>query len=371
MLGQLAGRRLAKPACVIKQPAICGIPALGKFFIHDAAQARDRAAEFIGPAGRLAEPERNIGRLALCVRHPHLALFDLEDSIGGIAQLKDVAGQALESEVFVQCPDKMSLRFQHHIVIELIRNHPAVGHGSESGAFPGSDALVNRVIVDVTAAPAAPGRKALCQHVQQFREFLPGHVPVGVGQRHLPVQLVLLPFPAGSLRNQVLGQHVQVACGYAEPVQFIAPRRIQQCRAFHQVVPAQREQAPLWSRTQVVAGAPDPLQEHGDGTGRAELADQVDIADIDPQFQGCGRDQGLEFTLFQSLFGIQAVFLCQTAVVRGDKFFTDPFRQGAGCTLGQAAGIDEDQRGPVPLDQVGQSPVQFLPHLPGHHGLQG
>ena len=38
-------------------------------------------------------------------------------------------------------------------------------------------------------------------------------------------------------------------------------------------------------------------------------------------------------------------------------FFTDPFRQGAGCALGQAPGIDEDQRGPVLTDQVGQLSV--------------
>ena len=100
--------------------------------------------------------------------------------------MEDVAGQAFKGEVFVQCPDKMSFRFQHHVVIELIRNHPAVGYGGEPGAFPGPDAFVYRVMVDVTAAPAAPGRKSLRQHVQHLREFLPGQFPVRVGQGHLP-----------------------------------------------------------------------------------------------------------------------------------------------------------------------------------------
>ena len=226
VVGQLAGSRFVQLQ-LVNQPAVCGVHSFGQLFIDGAAQARDRVAEFIRPARRLAEPERDIGRLALCVRHPHLALFDLEDSIGGIAQLEDVPGQALESEILVQCADKMAVRFQHHVVIELVRYHPAVGHGCEPGALPGPDAPVYRVMVDVTAAPAAPGRKPLRQHAQHLRKFLPDQVPVRVGQCHLPEQLVFLQFPAGGLRNQVLGQHVQVAPGNAEPVQFIAPHRIQ------------------------------------------------------------------------------------------------------------------------------------------------
>ena len=99
------------------------------------------------------------------------------------------------------------------------------------------------------------------------------------------------------------------------------------------------------------------MQKHGDGPRRTQLADQVDITDIDPQFQGCGRDQGLEFSPFQPLFGVKAMFLRQAAVMGGDIFFTDPFRQGAGCALGQAPGIDEDQCGPVLTDQVRQLSV--------------
>ena len=369
VVGQLAGGSFIQLQ-LVNQPAVCGISTLGQFFIHGAAQSRDRAAQFIGPARRLAEPERDIGRLAPGVRHPHFALFDLEDSIRGITKLEDVARQTLEGEVFVQRPDKMAFRFQHHVVVELVRYHPAVGHGSQFGALPGPDALVYRVMVDVTAAPAAPGREALRQHAQHLRECLPAHATVRVSQRHLSEQFVFSPFLAGGLRNQLLRQHVQVVLAYAEPVQLVAPYRVQQRRAFHQVIPAQREQAPLGGCSQAVAGAPDPLQEDGDGSGRAELADQVHVPDVDSQFQGRGCHQRLEFSPFQPLFGIQAVFLCQAAVVGGHVFFADTFRQGAGCAFCQAPVIDEDQGGLMAPDQICQFAIQFLPYLTGHYRLQ-
>ena len=39
------------------------------------------------------------------------------------------------------------------------------------------------------------------------------------------------------------------------------------------------------------AGTPDALQKRGDRTGRAQLADQIDLADIDAEFERGGRDK--------------------------------------------------------------------------------
>ena len=309
--------------------------------------------------------------MPLGVSHAHFVLFHLEDTIRSIAQLEDIAGQTFKGEVLVQCSDKVIFRFQHHVVIKLVRYHAAIGYGGQRGAFPGPDAFVYRIIVNITALPAAPGCKPLRQHIQQFIELVTRQVTVWIGQCHPLEHLIFLPFPAGRFGNELLCQHVQVAPGYPEPVQFIAPDRVKQRYAFHQFVPGQGKQAALGNIPQAMAGASDPLQENGNGPGRAQLTNEVNIPYIDAQFQGCGCNQCLEFTPFQALFGIQAMLLCQAAVVGGNVLFADAFSQTAGCPLSQAAGIDKDQRGFVLLNQVGQLPVQFLPHFPGHHGLQG
>ena len=69
--GRSTGRQRIRPVLTSSTSQRgCGVRSFGQIFIHGAAQARNRVAEFIRPARRLAEPERDIGGLALCVRHP-------------------------------------------------------------------------------------------------------------------------------------------------------------------------------------------------------------------------------------------------------------------------------------------------------------
>ena len=49
------------------------------------------------------------------------------DPVGGVAQLEDVARDALEGEVLVERADGQALRQQHHVVVELVRDRAAVG----------------------------------------------------------------------------------------------------------------------------------------------------------------------------------------------------------------------------------------------------
>src|SRR5208283_5887170 len=66
-----------------------------------APQARDRGGQLVGAARRLAQPERDIGRLAMSVLDPHGPAFDPLDAVRRIAELEHVALHALYGEVFV------------------------------------------------------------------------------------------------------------------------------------------------------------------------------------------------------------------------------------------------------------------------------
>jgi hypothetical protein len=56
---------------------------------------------------------------------------------------------------------------------------------------------------------------------------------------------------------------------------------IEQRRAFHKIVARKRKQAALGGAVDRVAGAADPLQEGGNRARRADLAGEIDLADVD------------------------------------------------------------------------------------------
>ena len=79
-------------------------PAPGR--IEAAPQPSEQIAYALGQLGRasrrLAEPEGDVRRQALRVLHPDRAPLDAQDAPRGVAELEDVAGQALDREVLVE-----------------------------------------------------------------------------------------------------------------------------------------------------------------------------------------------------------------------------------------------------------------------------
>ena len=84
---------------------------------------------------------------------------------------------------------------------------------------------------------------------------------------------------------------------------------------------------------------PTRCRKVGDRARRAELADEVDIADVDAELERGGRDQRLQRAGFEPLLGVEAQFLGETAVMRGDMIGAEtlgqdgasPARRAGGC----------------------------------------
>ena len=73
-----------------------------------------------------------------------------------------------------------------------------------------------------------------------------------------------------------------------------SPRRIErnERRAFDQIVARGREtRRPFGMPSIGVARSADALQERGDPMRRSDLADQIDVADVDAQLERRGRDE--------------------------------------------------------------------------------
>ena len=120
----------------------------------------------------------------------------------------------------------------------------------------------------------------------------------------------------------------------------------------------------------MVARAPGALQEGGDRTRRTELADQVDIADVQAQLQRGGGHQHLQLAGLELLLGLQPQLPGKAAVVGAHVLPPEQLAQVEGGALGHAPGVDEHQGGAVFAHPFDQARVDLLPLLVGHHRRQ-
>src|SRR5690606_1383585 len=135
----------------------------------------------------------------------------------------------------------------------------------------------------------------------------------------------------------------------------------EQRRALDELVAGQREQPPLRRAPEPVPGPADALQERGDRPRRADLADEVDVADVDAELERGRRDDGLELPRLQALLGGQAVLLREAAVMRRHGVLAEPLREMPRRTLAEPAGVDEQQRRAMRADQVSELVVDLGP----------
>src|SRR5438045_651376 len=133
------------------------------------------------------------------------------------------------------------------------------------------------------ASPAGPCAEAVGQHGKNLVEILALERPEGPSATDPCEQLVFAPFLRRALRNDLLSQHIERAFGNLETIELAPVDAVQQGRALHELVAREWEQSSLRRAADRMAGAPDPLQQTRDRARRAELADEVDLADVDAE----------------------------------------------------------------------------------------
>ena len=78
--------------------------------------------------------------------------------------------------------------------------------------------------------------------------------------------------------------------------------------ALDQIVAREREQASFRNADDGVTGPPDPLEKGRNPPGRAQLTDQVHVADVDAELERRGCDQSLEFPSLEAFLGVEPSF---------------------------------------------------------------
>ena len=122
------------------------------------------------------------------------------------------------------------VRLGAHLVVEGVGDGAAAGQRHQTGAAARPQPAVDRVEVQVGAAPSAAGGEALGQHPHHLVEPFSRQAPVRVRPVHDPVQLIGRPLARRALGDDLLRQDVERPVRDRNLVQ-IAPRGGRQQRA--------------------------------------------------------------------------------------------------------------------------------------------
>ena len=90
-----------------------------------------------------------------------------------------------------------------------------------------------------------------------------------------------MPIPRGRLGDDLLGQYVERLPGDRQAIELAPAHAVEKRGAFDEFVARQREEPPLWGACDGMARPADALEEGRDGPRRPELANEIDIADVD------------------------------------------------------------------------------------------
>ena len=85
----------------------------------------------------------------------HAAGFDAPDAVRRVAELEDVAGEALDREVLVDRADLLPRGLEHDVVVRVVGNRAAGGERGQARALAPAQHAVDGIAMNVRRAMAA------------------------------------------------------------------------------------------------------------------------------------------------------------------------------------------------------------------------
>ena len=215
-------------------------------------------------------------------------------------ELKDVAGHALDGEVFVERADERVVGLEDDAVVGHFRNGAAGRDGQQPRMPAAAQATVHLVAVEEGRAAAAARREAVRGHRDHGIEILAREVAVRPRAPHQGEELVFGALAARGFGDDLLGQHVERRIVRDDAIQLAGSNCAQKRRALDEIVARGREEPSFGRAGDRVARSADALQHGGDAVRRSDLADEVDVADVDAELERCGGDQRLQRPVLQT-----------------------------------------------------------------------
>ena len=336
------------------------------------AQVGDLGGELEGSGGSLAAPEGNIRRLAVSVFHQNAsgAGFDAADTPTGVAEEHDVASMGLDGEVLVEGADDGLFRQGDDAVERGLGDGSAGGDGCQARASSGAETMVDLVAVEVGSEASALGTDAFAEHDENFVKGFAGEVAIVAGAADEGEEVVFVPFVGGAGGYDLLGEDVEGRFGQGELIEVLLADGANDGGALDKFVASGGEEAAFGDGSTPVAGAAHALQGDGDCAGRADLADEIDVADVDAELERGGGDEDAALALFETALGFESEVSRERAVVGRDVFLAHALGEMVRDSLDEAAGVDEDESGAVLQGKLLKALIDLIPHFVGGDGAK-
>ena len=269
------------------------------------AEVADAVREDRGALGGFAFPEGDAGWGAVGVFDEDLAGgVDALDAPAGVAEEDDVAGRGVDGEVLVEGGDLDVLGLKHDGEDGGVGDGSAVRDGDAAGAAAGVEMALDAVAEDVGAVAAAGVLDAVVEEGEDLAVLLAGEVAVRPGAAEDVVEGVFVPGLGADGGDDLLHEDVDGLLGDLEEVEFAGGHLAQEGGLFEEVVAGGGEESALGDGAAPVAGAAYALHGYGDRSGRRDLADEVDRADVDAEFERGGGDEDLALAGLEALLGV-------------------------------------------------------------------
>src|SRR6476620_3004695 len=137
------------------------------------------------------------------------------------------------------------------------------------------------------------------KHCHNLVEFTASEIAVRPGGTDELEEFILIQIFRRSCGNDLLRQYIQRFFGNGEPIKFAAINTTQQGRALDQFIAAQRENPAFRQTAALMLSPADTLQQCGYRAGRAQLANEINRANINSQLERSRSNERFQVAALQ------------------------------------------------------------------------
>ena len=283
--------------------------------------------------------------------------------------------EAFDGKILVDGADDRAFRLRNYGVEGVVGNRAAARDCREAASATAAHASIHSIAMQVGAIAATARGDSFRKHFDDCVELRALEIAIGISATNTREKIVFLPVFSRTHGDDLLRENILRRVGNFDAVEIALSNGANQGGAFKKFISRCGEDSSFRNRAVPVAGASDALQSGCDRARRADLANQINRADIDTKLERSGRNESSNFSGFQLIFRGEAELAREAAVMRGDRVFAKALFEMMRHSFREAARVDEHERRAVLANEHRlrgcKSRPTFRARRPGPSSLAG